>query len=42
LLCVDGILIASNGKHEVEKVEIDLNNELDMKDLGASIKVFAN
>jgi len=32
-------MIASNGKLEVEKVKIELNNKFDLKDLGVAKKI---
>ena len=39
LLYVDDILISSNNVEDVMKVKVELNNEFDMKDLGAASRI---
>jgi len=39
LLYVHDILIASNNKHEVEKVKVEMNNKFDIEDLGDARKI---
>ena len=39
LLYVDDILIATKSKVEISKMELQLNKEFDMKDLGEAKKI---